>query len=194
MELSVSGQALDFLLACLLGAGLGVLYDVFRIVRMAFWRGRLLIAVQDILYWVLAAVCTFLFMLMRSDGQIRFHILLGETLGFVVYYFTVGMIVFHASKFIINLIKKVLRFLYRIFIRPFVKLFAFIFQKVKNVFVYIGVKCKKMRQNSKMHLQQKDSLLYNQDNTKKRGKESVPYGKRQKKTKKKRRKKTDGKD
>ena len=62
MELSISGQALDFLLSCLLGVGLGALYDVFRILRLAFWHGKIIISIQDIVFFVLAAISSFLFM------------------------------------------------------------------------------------------------------------------------------------
>ena len=185
MEISVSEQALDFLLACLLGAGLGALYDVFRIIRLAFWHGKLVVAVQDILFWSAAAACTFLFQLVNSDGQIRFYILLGELLGFTVYYFTIGVLVFHASRFIIGLVKRILRFLYRIFIRPFVKLFAFIFQKIKQLFVYVISKCKKLKHFCKFRLHKKDVSLYNQNSSIKSTGKVRQNAKGQRKTRKK---------
>lgn len=170
MELSISGQALDFLLSCLLGVGLGALYDVFRILRLAFWHGKIIISIQDIVFFVLAAISSFLFMLFRCEGQLRFYVLLGELLGFVVYYFTVGFLVIRMSKCIINWVKKILFFLYKIFIRPFVKLFVFIFRKIKMFFMYIISKFKKLSRISKFRLQKKDVLLYNLNSSKKKSK------------------------
>lgn len=190
MEISVSEQALDFLLACLLGVGLGVLYDVFRIIRLALWHGKLIVAIQDILFWTAAAVCTFLFQLVNSDGQIRFYILLGELLGFTVYYFTVGILVFSASRLIIDLIKRILRFLYRILIRPFVKVFVFIFQKIKALFVHIISKCKKLKHFCKIRLHKKDVSLYNQNSFTESTGKVRQNAKRQRKTRKKKEKKT----
>ncbi len=165
MEISVSEQALDFLAACLLGVGLGVLYDLFRILRLALWRGRWIVAMEDLLFWMTAAATTFLFQLVNSDGQMRFYILLGELLGFTVYYFTVGALVFRASRLIIDFIKRILRFFYRILIRPFVKLFVFIFRKIRNLFVHVVSKCKKAKHFCKIHLHKKDVSLYNQNSS-----------------------------
>lgn len=170
MELSISGQTLDFLLSCLLGVGLGALYDVFRILRLAFWHGKIIIGIQDILFFALAAVSSFLFMLFRCEGQLRFYVLLGELLGFIVYYFTVGFLVIRMSKCIIHWIKKILFFLYKIFIRPFVKLFIFISRKIRMFFVHIVSKLKKRSRISKFRLQKKDVLLYNLNSSKKNSK------------------------
>lgn len=193
MGMTISEQAVDFLLACLLGAGLGVLYDVFRIIRLAFWHGKIVVAVQDILFWILAAISTFLFMIMHTEGQIRFYVLLGELLGFTVYYFTIGMLVIHMSRWIISLIKKVFMTLYKIFIRPFVKLFVFIFQKFRVLFVRVVVKLKKVKRNAKFRLPKKDVLLYNQNSSIIQTAKVKQNAKKQKKIKKKRRKKQDGK-
>lgn len=109
-------------------------------------------------------------MLFRCEGQLRFYVLLGELLGFVVYYFTVGFLVIRMSKCIINWVKKILFFLYKIFIRPFVKLFVFIFRKIKMFFMYIISKFKKLSRISKFRLQKKDVLLYNLNSSKKKSK------------------------
>ena len=170
MELSISGQALDFLLSCLLGVGLGALYDVFRILRLAFWHGKIIISIQDIIFFILAAVSSFLFMLFRCEGQLRFYVLLGELLGFIVYYFTVGFLVIRMSKCIIYLIKNILFLFYKIFIRTFFKLFFFILRKIKMFFMYIVSKLKKLSRISKFRLQKKDVLLYNLNSSKKNSK------------------------
>lgn len=165
MEISISEQALEFLLSCLLGAVLGVLYDAFRILRAAIPHGRILTLLEDILFWALSAVITFFFLLLFSEGQVRLYILLGELLGFIVYYFTVGSLVIGASKWIIRQVKRFLRFLYRLFIRPFVRPFSFIFRKFRQGFVHISLNCKKLGQNRKKHLQNQSDLLYNQNST-----------------------------
>jgi len=78
--------------------------------------------------------------------------------------------VIRMSKCIINWVKKILFFLYKIFIRPFVKLFVFIFRKIKMFFMYIISKFKKLSRISKFRLQKKDVLLYNLNSSKKKSK------------------------
>ena len=49
-----------FLYACALGAGLGVLYDVFRLLRLVTGGKALLVFLEDLLFSFLAAGCGFL--------------------------------------------------------------------------------------------------------------------------------------
>lgn len=163
MGISISEQALEFLAACLLGAGIGVLYDVFRILRIAFKHGRIITIAEDLLFWILSAVITFFFLLLFSEGQVRVYILLGELLGFTVYYFSLGCLVMRFSEWIIHLIKRLLKLLYKLLISPFVKLFSFIFRRIKGLVTKIDIKLKKLKQNSKKCLPNRDNLLYNQN-------------------------------
>lgn len=167
MELSISVQTMDFLLSCLLGVGFGVLYDAFRIIRLAFWHGKIIVGIQDVLFFVLAAIGSFLFTLLRCEGQLRFYLLLGELMGFVVYYFTVGTVVLRVSKGIINGIKRSLRFLYKIFVAPFVKFLVFISRQIRSFFVHIVSSSKKRLRISKFLLQKENVLLYNLNSSEK---------------------------
>jgi len=65
-----------------MGLLLGALYTVFQIVR-AIWRCKAWqVFVQDVLYFALAAVCTFLFLLSVTDGVWRWYIGVCLLLGF----------------------------------------------------------------------------------------------------------------
>ena len=163
MEISISEQALEFLAACLLGGILGGVYDLFRIARLAFSNRWLITLVEDLLFWLLSAVVTFLFLLLFSEAQVRLYLLIGELLGFTVYYFSIGSLVMKLSKWLIGWIKRVLRLGYRLFISPFVRLFSFVFRGCGEKFKKVGKKIKKIKQNSKKYLQNEDSLLYNQN-------------------------------
>lgn len=50
MEITVAGQTWLFLLSVALGAALGVCYDVFRILRIAFRHPSLAVLLEDILF------------------------------------------------------------------------------------------------------------------------------------------------
>ncbi|WP_052446666.1 spore cortex biosynthesis protein YabQ [Candidatus Soleaferrea massiliensis] len=168
LELQVSAQTLLFLQSCLLGAVLGVIYDVFRILRISFKNGSILIFLEDALFFIICAVLTFCFMLMSNDGQIRFFILLGEVIGFILYYFTIGALVMKISKLIINFIRRLFLLLYKIFIRPFVIFFRFLFRKISPVFKKISGNCKKIEKKAKFSLKERRIVLYNLINRKKK--------------------------
>ena len=108
---SVSGQLQVFGLSVLLGVGLGLVYEVFRLLRLAFFSQKTVVFVQDVLFSLTALVSTFVFVVAVNEGQLRFFLLIGELCGFMVYYFTLGTLIFHLSSLIIGTVRKMLSFL-----------------------------------------------------------------------------------
>ena len=82
MEITVAGQTWLFLLSVALGAALGVCYDVFRILRIAFRHPSLAVLLEDILFSLAAAGATFAFLLTTGNGQLRAFFLIGSWWGF----------------------------------------------------------------------------------------------------------------
>ncbi len=91
MEVYLSDQALAFLWSAALGLGLGGFYDLFRIGRIL--RGRQavwMVFLQDLLFALAAAMATALCFTLSNYGQVRLFLLIGEGLGFLIYYYTLG--------------------------------------------------------------------------------------------------------
>lgn len=161
MGVYLADQTLSFLHALILGAVLGALYDVFRILRIAVPTKRGVIFAQDVLFFLLCAITTFLFLLTSIDGVVRVFLLIGELLGAVLYYFTLGMLVMKVSKTIIGAVKAVLRFLVRYIFAPIWKLFYNIIAFLLRPFRFIGQIVKKSLQRLKYRLKVRRIVLYN---------------------------------
>ena len=91
--LTIADQTRLFLLALGLGFLLGIVYDLFRVVRMAFTMRRVGVFIQDVLFFLTCAAATFLFLLAVNQGEIRGFIIAGEGLGFLIYYFSFGLLI-----------------------------------------------------------------------------------------------------
>ena len=89
----IAGEAMLFLLSCLIGVGFGAVYDLFRAFRLIFPAGKRRRLSKTGFFPPLRAV-NFLFFLDRSFGRLRLFLLIGEGLGFTVYYFTAGKAVY----------------------------------------------------------------------------------------------------
>ena len=63
------------------------------------------------MYFVLATLVTFCFVLAWNDGIVRVYLLAGELAGAVVYFLTISRIVMRLSKLIIKIIKKPFQFI-----------------------------------------------------------------------------------
>ena len=141
LGISVLEQSRIFLYAVVLGTILCVLYDVFRVIRIAFGGKMTVVFIEDILFSVLALVLTFIFVVAVNNGELRFYVLVGELLGFAIYYFTFGRVTMGLSKGIISILKSLLNLL----MKPFVRLFRSLKGKKK-------IKKKKSHHISKNHL------------------------------------------
>lgn len=112
-----------------IGVLIGGIYDIFRIIRMVFTlpgiisdadiavehRSRLcvdlVVFLCDILFFLVAAVVSAIFIFYVNNGRIRGIALFGSLLGFTAYYNTVGRLVTHISGNIIRGIYFVIRFI-----------------------------------------------------------------------------------
>lgn len=157
----MAGQTIRFLSSIALGAGVGLLYDIFRILRIAVPHKTFVIALEDMLYWTMAAFVTFLFFFCSDKGRIRLFLLIGEAIGFILWYFTLGALLIRVAKKVIAVVKWIFVWLYRIFIRPFVLLFGWISGFLIAAVRCIGARIKKPLKNSNIPLQRQTRLLYN---------------------------------
>ena len=90
MEISIAVQTLVSLKAILLGTALSVVYDVLRAARRTAHAGVGATAVCDALFWAILLPALFVFVLTAADGEGRGYILLGMTLGGVLYFLTLS--------------------------------------------------------------------------------------------------------
>mgnify|MGYP002244696904 CR=1 FL=1 len=104
--LTIADQTRLFLLALGLGFLLGIVYDLFRVVRMAFTMRRVGVFIQDVLFFLTCAAATFLFLLAVNQGEIRGFIIAGEGLGFLIYYFSFGLLAVRVSSFLVHAIHR----------------------------------------------------------------------------------------
>ncbi len=98
MTVSVSAQMLLFCLSLALGGAFGLVYDLLYGFRRLFPCGRAPAFAADCLYLLLCGAATFLFLLIGNAGEVRLFVLAGEALGFVIYRFTLGVLVSRAVK------------------------------------------------------------------------------------------------
>lgn len=102
-------QTRVFLLCVGIGFVLGILYDVVRMLRKIFFTSRKALYVQDILYFVICTFCIFLFLLYANNGGVRAFNFVGMALGWVIYYFTLGVLNVKITEKIVHLFHKIFK-------------------------------------------------------------------------------------
>ena len=73
---------LDILLASfVLGISLTLAYDLLRLGRRILHRGWLWTGIEDILFWLLAALCFMVMSLQKNDGNFRWYMIAAAVAG-----------------------------------------------------------------------------------------------------------------
>lgn len=128
----------------ILGILFGMIYDVFRIRRVAFRcreRGRaarivenVIIFFEDTVFLLFVTVCLILTCYKTYFGIPRWYSYAAAALGFYIYYKTVGALVMKLSNKIISLIASALDFVRSRVIVPIIRAIKGAFLRVYRVF------------------------------------------------------------
>lgn len=165
-----SGQQLQlFLLSCVFGIPIGIVFDIFRVIRMIIRHNKIAAALEDILFFCLYGVFLMCFTISMARSEFRFYYCFGNLIGFILYYVTAGTVVTGILKKIIGFIKNALLKIFR----PVLNKFALICEKIRTFFVGSFQNIKSNKKNSKTLLIDDTVLLYNSNNEKKNKRKNV---------------------
>ena len=146
-----------------MGAALGIVYDIFRALRIIFppaaKSGAVL--VEDIIFCIICGFSVFCFSTLTARGQIRFFILLGAAVGFVLYILTIGNVIIGVLRLVFGTIYSTLRKVYSLIIEPIVNLSRNICQKGVSVFVGSNENVENNGLSGKKDLKNESGLVYN---------------------------------
>lgn len=111
---------LQFFAICILWGGLILLaYDFLRVIRRLIKHGTVLLAAEDLIFWVISAVLIFAMIYRQNNGVIRAFSIMGMTAGMLLYNMTV-------KDHLVNIIVKGIRIL----IKPFVLLIKLVKKRI----------------------------------------------------------------
>lgn len=159
--LSLAVQTRSFLLSLGLGFVLGIIYDIFRIIRLCISSKKFIVILFDVLYCTLACLLFFMFLLTVNEGQFRLYLLMGAGVGFAVYYFSLGAIIFSFSEFLTNFIKKRIKRFFAVLLFPFRWIFSRTKSTIDKKLEKSRKRTQKLKNKSKTLLKVNKQLLYN---------------------------------
>lgn len=109
---SVNEQTRLFLISCLFGIPLGILFDIFRVIRSLFPHNTALVVIEDLLFMMIYAVFMTAFTITAARGDYRFFYTIGNILGFALYFFTAGNVIVGAIRKISGWLNSFLKFIF----------------------------------------------------------------------------------
>lgn len=141
------GSQLSLVLySLILGAVLGVIFDILRISRVLFtYRGNegsirrvsdtflsVITFIEDILFASVSAVLLILFCFKVNRGISRSFLLFGAAVGFILYYFTLGRLTNFAADAISRAIYTLFAFITKRCLLPIIRFIKKIFKGIFN--------------------------------------------------------------
>jgi len=145
----VISQANLFLIFVINGLIIGLLFDVFRILRKSFKTSDLITILQDILFWILTGIIILYSIFVFNNGEIRFFMFIGIFLGAGLYMLLLSKYVIKFSVTIISILKKIISFILKIIFFPLQWIYKITKKLIKRpiLFCFINIK-KTIRQIS----------------------------------------------
>ena len=144
MSFTLEEETQIYLLSVLLGVALGLLYDLFRAVRVVFPHNKAFTAVEDVIYAALVCFSAFVFAT-GLTGKLRGFTVFGMFAGFTLEHFAVG-------NPVMLLLRKLVGVLKRRFIKPLGEIIHKIGQKTKVSFVKNHINLFKNKKNQQKPL------------------------------------------
>ncbi|NMB25080.1 MAG: spore cortex biosynthesis protein YabQ [Firmicutes bacterium] len=90
---TLGGQVYGFAATIAAGLSLGLLFDFYRLWRRATRPQRLVTAVSDVLFWVVATPITYFYLVVGNWADLRFYVFLGLFLGLLLYFGAFSLVV-----------------------------------------------------------------------------------------------------
>ena len=179
------GQVYDFCIALLLGAALGVVYDLFKILRLVGIRSNFAVFLEDLLFFLICTIAMFSYYMQFTDGKFRIFAFVAAVLGFGVYFKTLEKVVFFVVRKIYGFFVKIFGFLYKKIIYPPLKFLKKLLVKcARRVKIFVKrILREKIIKNFKKLLPKKPKVLYNKEKSK-RKKRGIKSGYKKEQTEK----------
>ena len=138
----VLNQANLFLIFVINGAIIGLVFDIFRILRKSFKTSDIITIIEDILFWIITGIIILYSIFIFNDGEIRFFMFIGILLGVMLYMLILSQHIIKISVRIILTIKRILTFIFKILISPIQAIYKIIKKILKKpiLFCFINIK------------------------------------------------------
>ncbi len=99
------------------GILLGILYDGVSLIRMTVGEKKGIYVFFDTVYFLLASVVSFFFMVLYNSGQVRLNLMLAELVGGAAFHFSLGRYVLEGYSLQLNRVRCLASFMARPFVR-----------------------------------------------------------------------------
>ncbi len=112
MLFTMEQQIILFVFSLLSGVLIGILFDIYRIIRGFEDVGAIITIIQDVLFWIATGFIVFVFMMYTSYAYMSFNVFVYVSAGLFVYIKLISKIFINVLHNVLLAIGKVLRVIF----------------------------------------------------------------------------------
>lgn len=135
-------QLYVFAMFLLTGGIIGILFDIFRILRKSFKTSDFITYIEDIIFWILSGIILIYSIFVFNNGELRIYIFIGLLLGLSIYLLLLSKYFIKINVAIVLAIKSFITSILHIFIFPFRLLRKMLFKPISFIFINLRKKTK----------------------------------------------------
>lgn len=106
----MNNQLYIFFIFILNGFLIGILFDIFRILRKTFKTEDFITYLEDFLFWIITGFLVIFSLFKFNNGELRGYIFIGILFGVIIYILLFSKIFIDVNLYIINIIKKIIHY------------------------------------------------------------------------------------
>lgn len=111
---SLSSQLYAFAIVLLAGASIGLIFDLYRLLRSWLRPGCVATAVMDLFFWLVAAPVIIAYILAANWGELRLYVLIALILGLAFYYLIFSKAIIRLMMGLAHIISHIISFIMQI--------------------------------------------------------------------------------
>lgn len=102
-------QIYIFFIFIICGVIIGIIFDIFRILRKSFKTPDIITYIEDILFWIITCVLFAYTIFTYNNGEIRLYIFIGALVGILMYILTISRYFIKFCVKIIEIIRRIIK-------------------------------------------------------------------------------------
>lgn len=120
-------QFMALVTMALCGMGLGMLFDVYRVLANTYVPSKWLYSLLDICFWMTATVAVFWVLFWSNYGEVRIFVFIGIIIGVWTYFVWFSSTMIRLTRYVIHVVQGLIRWIIRVIqlliIKPLILLY-----------------------------------------------------------------------
>lgn len=133
MDTTIRYQFYIFLTSIYAGLLIGLIYDLYRVIRLIFKPGKIIAGIEDLIFWLGLAIIFFYIINKSNWGELRGYIFFGTFMGGIIYLKILSKILHPLMVKIFENIILAIKWTVKIIKAPFIKAKKMVKPRIRRI-------------------------------------------------------------